>query len=58
MFVQDYLLACEISTIRTLALFNIVIDCIFSYYYPYRAFGDQNKIVYSMRFVTRRAISF
>ena len=26
------------------------------YYYPYRAFGDQNKIVYSTRFVTRRAI--
>ena len=26
------------------------------YYYPYRAFGGQNKIVYSMRFVTRRAI--
>ena len=27
-------------------------------YYPYRAFGDQNKIVYSTRFVTRRAILF
>ena len=27
------------------------------YYYPYRAFGDQNKIVYSTRFV-RRAIFF
>ena len=27
------------------------------YYYPYRAFGGQNKIVYS-RFVTRRAIFF
>ena len=26
------------------------------YYYPYRAFGGQNKIVYSTRFVTRRAI--
>ena len=26
------------------------------YYYPYRAFGGQNKIVYSMRFV--RAIFF
>ena len=25
------------------------------YYYPYRAFGGQNKIVYSTRFVTRRA---
>ena len=25
-------------------------------YYPYIAFGDQNKIVYSMRFVTRRGI--
>ena len=25
-------------------------------YYPYRAFGGQNKIVYSTRFVTRRAI--
>ena len=28
------------------------------YYYPYRAFGGQNKIVYSTRFVTRRAIFF
>ena len=27
------------------------------YYYPYRAFGGQNKIVYSTRFV-RRAIFF
>ena len=27
-------------------------------YYPYRAFGGQNKIVYSTRFVTRRAIFF
>ena len=27
------------------------------YYYPYRAFGDQNKIVYSTRFV-RREIFF
>ena len=27
------------------------------YYYPYRAFGGQNKIVYSTRFV-RRAILF
>ena len=27
------------------------------YYYPYRAFGGQNKIVYSPRFV-RRAIFF
>ena len=27
------------------------------YYYPYLAFGDQNKIVYSTRFV-RRAIFF
>ena len=27
------------------------------YYYPYRAFSDQNKIVYSTRFV-RRAIFF
>ena len=27
------------------------------YYYPYRAFGGQNKIVYSTRFV-RRAIYF
>ena len=26
------------------------------YYYPYRAFGGQNKIMYSTRFVTRRAI--
>ena len=26
------------------------------YYYPYRAFGGQNKIVYSTHFVTRRAI--
>ena len=26
------------------------------HYYPYRAFGGQNKIVYSTRFVTRRAI--
>ena len=26
------------------------------YYYPYRAFGGQNKTVYSTRFVTRRAI--
>ena len=26
------------------------------YYYPYRAFVVQNKIVYSTRFVTRRAI--
>ena len=26
------------------------------YYYPYRAFGGQNKIVYSTRFVTRTAI--
>ena len=26
------------------------------YYYPYRAFGGQNKIVYSKCFVTRRAI--
>ena len=26
------------------------------YYYPYRAFGGQSKIVYSTRFVTRRAI--
>ena len=26
------------------------------YYYPYRAFGGQNKIVYSTCFVTRRAI--
>ena len=26
------------------------------HYYPYRAFGSQSKIVYSMRFVTRRAI--
>ena len=26
------------------------------YYYPYRAFGGQNIIVYSTRFVTRRAI--
>ena len=25
-------------------------------YYPYRAFGGQNKIVYSTRFLTRRAI--
>ena len=25
-------------------------------YYPYRAFGDQNKSVYSTRFVTRKAI--
>ena len=25
-------------------------------YYPYRAFGGQNKIVYSTGFVTRRAI--
>ena len=25
-------------------------------HYPYRAFGGQNKIVYSTRFVTRRAI--
>ena len=25
-------------------------------YYAYRAFGDQNKIVYSTHFVTRRAI--
>ena len=29
-----------------------------SIYYPYRAFGGQNKIVYSTRFVTRRAIFF
>ena len=31
------------------------------YYYPYRAFGGQNKIVYSTRFVTivtSRAIFF
>ena len=28
------------------------------HYYPYRAFGGQNKIVYSTRFVTRRAIFF
>ena len=28
------------------------------YYYPYRAFGGQNTIVYSTRFVTRRAIFF
>ena len=27
------------------------------YYYPYRAFGGQNKIVFSARFV-RRAILF
>ena len=27
-------------------------------YYSYRAFGGQNKIVYSTRFVTRRAIFF
>ena len=26
------------------------------YHYPYRAFGGQNKIVYSTRFVTRREI--
>ena len=26
------------------------------YYYPYKAFGGQNKIMYSTRFVTRRAI--
>ena len=26
------------------------------YYYPYRAFGGQNIIVYSTRFVTRREI--
>ena len=26
------------------------------YYYPYRGFGGQNKIVYSTRFVTRRAM--
>ena len=25
-------------------------------YYPYRAFGGQNKIMYSMRSVTRKAI--
>ena len=25
-------------------------------YYPYRAFGGQNKIVYSTRFVTRRTM--
>ena len=25
-------------------------------YYPYKAFGGQNKIVYSTRLVTRRAI--
>ena len=28
-----------------------------TYNYPYRAYGGQNKIVYSTRFVTRRAIS-
>ena len=27
------------------------------YYYPYRVFGGQNKIVYSTRIETRRAIS-
>ena len=26
------------------------------YYYPFRAFGGQNKIVYSTRFLTRRGI--
>ena len=31
--------------------------CNNEYYYPYRAFGGQNKIVYSTRFV-RRAIFF
>ena len=29
---------------------------IIMYYYPYMAFGGHNKIVYSTRFVTRRAI--
>ena len=32
------------------SLSNIIV------YYPYRAFGGQNKIVYSTHFVTRRAI--
>ena len=30
--------------------------CNTNHYYPYRAFGGQNKIVYSTCFVTRRAI--
>ena len=36
----------------------IIVESFFNndiYYYPYRAFGDQNKIVYSTCFVTRRA---
>ena len=36
---------------------NISLDINILYYYPYRAFGGQNKIVYSTRFV-RRAIFF
>ena len=38
---------------------HIISHLLFShntYHYPYMAFGGQNKIVYSKRFVTRRAI--
>ena len=34
----------------------IRIEARIDYYYPYRAFGGQNKIVHSTRFVTRRQI--
>ena len=38
-------------------LFNVcLLQDIFKYHYPYRAFGGQNKIVYSTRFVIWRAI--
>ena len=55
------MIQCFLDMIQTQAQNKVFLHfinptCGMVYYYPYRAFGGQNKIVYSTRFVTRKAI--